>query len=257
MRVPAALIIVVVRKQEDVELALEAGAASGWRKVNAYVAGAAGAPTAISLKKIRHSTDVRKRRLPVLVWCAGADEENAWRNAGAYVTRGAITKIAALRALQGIAANREDWVESLGYVGPDRRKKNAWLGRSSRRLTDGETVSKTVKAMADNSSFATQMRQLRHSAFGVAETDRDRRAQFLADARRTAAAADRNFIHHGKQAMDSLIRYVSACGATGKVDEMLVERHLDIAEGSSVDAQGALSRLAADVDFAIGLTSAA
>jgi hypothetical protein len=200
---------------------------------------------------------MRKRRLPVLVWTISSEEENAWRDSGAYVARGKISRATAEKALREIAAAGDDWVESSVYIGPDRRRRRGWLSRPARRrLADETTVEKQDKAMADESSFATHMRQLRHSAFGVAGSDRLRRAQFLLDATRTAKAAARSQLPHAVAAMESLGRYLSAAGATGPIDEDLVERHIDIAEGPAVDARAALPGVISEVDHILGLAPA-
>jgi hypothetical protein len=250
-------VIVVVRKLADGALAEEAGVAAGWRKVIVHVLGEAGAPTPAQLRRVRRSPDLRKRRLPVLVWTATAEEENAWRMSGAYVARGKISRATLEKALREIASTADDWVESAGYVGPDRRRRRGWLSKPARRrLADEVTVEKQDKAMVDDSSFATHMRQLRHSAFGVAGSDRLRRAQFLLDANRTLKAAARSQKPHAVAAMESLTRYISAAGASGPINEELVERHLDIAEGPQVDAKPALVGVVAEVDHQIGLHAA-
>lgn len=250
-------IIVVVRKAADGALASEAGAAAGWRKVIVHVLGEAGAPTPQQLRRVRRSSDPRKRRLPVLVWTINADEENAWRDSGAYVARGKISRATAEKALREIAGAGDDWVESAVYIGPDRRRRRGWLSKPARRrLADESTVEKQDRAMVDESSFATHMRQLRHSAFGVAGSDRVRRAQFLLDAARTSKAAARSQLPHAVAAMESLSRYLSAAGATGTIDEQLVERHIDIAEGPAVDAPPMLAGVVSEVDHLLGLHAA-
>jgi hypothetical protein len=249
-------IIVLVRKAADVAVIIEAGAAAGWRKVLAQVAGEPGAPTPAQLRRVRRSADVRKRRLPVLVWVATGEEEEQWRNAGAYVVRGAVNKAVARKALEAIARGGEEWIESAAYVGPCRRRRHKWMS-PVRRLADGATYGKQEKALVDASSFATQMRQLRHGAFGFERADRDRRAQYLADVRRTVKAAERSRQMHAVAAIESLARYLAACGATGRIDEALIERHLTIAEGSPVDAATALARVTRAVDQAIGLSQPA
>lgn len=250
-------IIVIVRKAADGVLATEAGAAAGWRKVIVHVLGDAGAPTPQQLRRVRRSKDLRKRRLPILVWTINADEENAWRDSGAYVARGKISRATAEKALREIFAAGDDWVESAVYIGPDRRRRRGWLSKPARRrLADEATIEKQDKAMADDSSFATHMRQLRHSAFGVGGSDRVRRAQFLLDAARTSKAAIRAQLPHAIAAMESLTRYLSAAGATGPIDEELVERHIDIADGPAVDGPAALSGVVSEVDHILGLHAA-
>jgi aminopeptidase N len=124
-------------------------------------------------------------------------------------------------------------------------------------LSDASIMEKQDKAMVDDTSFATQMRQVRLSAFGIERSDRERRAQFLVDVRRAAKAADRSHMAHASSSLASLARYVAAVGAAGKLDAMLVERHLEIADGPAVDAVGMADRLVAAVSQAIGLYSAA
>jgi hypothetical protein len=130
------------------------------------------------------------------------------------------------------------------------------LTRALRRLSDATIMAKQDRAMVDASSFATHMRQLRHSAFGLAKAGRDRRGQFLVDARRASDAAARDGKGYAHTALDSLVRYINGYGATGTIDEDLVELHLDVAEGNAGDATGALPRLAAQVDRALGLAAA-
>lgn len=249
-------IVVVVRKPQDVALVTEAGSAGGWRKTIVNVYGEPGAPTAAQLKRVRRSPDMRKRRLPVLVWVATAEEEAQWRDAGAYAVRGAINKASAIKVFQAIARDNE-WVESHVYVGPERRRRNPWLGKPVRRLADSKIIEKQDHAMVDPSPFATQIRQVRLSSFGIERSDRERRAQFLVDVHRAAKAADRARLPHASGALTSLARYLSAVGAVGKLDEALIERHLSIADGPAVDAVGQVDRVVAAVSTAIGLYSAA
>lgn len=249
-------IIVVVRKPQDVALVNEAGAASGWRKTLTHIAGEPGSPTASQLKRVRRSPDVRKRRLPVLAWVTTAEEEAAWRDAGAYAVRGTINRAGAIKVLQAIARDNE-WVESAVYVGPERRRRNPWLGKPVRRLADSSIMEKQDKAMVDQLAFTTQMRQVRLSAFGIERAERERRAQFLVDTRRAAKSADHARLPHASASLNSLARYLAACGATGRLDEVLIEQHLAVADGPAVDAQGQIERLVASVDRAIGLYSAA
>lgn len=249
-------IVVVVRKPQDAALATDAGTAAGWRKTFVNVVGEPGSPTPAQLKRVRRSPDARKRRLPVLVWVATAEEEAAWRDAGAYAVRGQISKVSAIKVLQAIARDN-DWVESQAYVGPERRRRNPWLGRQVRRLADSRIVEKQDHAAADQSPFATQIRQVRLSAFGIERSDLERRAQFLVDVQRAARAADRARMPHASDALNSLARYLSAVGANGRLDEELIERHLEIADGPAVDAVGQVDRVVAAVNIAIGLHNAA
>lgn len=250
-------IIVVVRKPQDVALAAEAGSAAGWRKTIVNVLGETGSPTPSQLRRVRRSPDARKRRLPVVVWVATAEEENQWRDAGAYAVRGgAFNKASAIKVFQAIARDNE-WVESSVYVGPERRRRNPWLGKPVRRLADSKVLEKHDRVAVDPSPFATQIRQVRLSAFGIERADRERRAQFLADVQRAARAADRARLPHAAGSLDSLARYLSAIGAVGKLDEVLIERHLTIADGPPVDAVGQVDRVVAAVSNAIGLHSAA
>jgi hypothetical protein len=53
-----------------------------------------------------------------------------------------------------------------------------------------------------------------------------------------------------------LARYVTGLGATGRIDEDLVESHLDVAEGAAADAADELPRLGGQVDRALGLMPA-
>ncbi len=249
-------IIVVVRKPQDVALATEAGSAAGWRKTIVNVLGEPGSPTPSQLRRVRRSPDARKRRLPVVVWVATAEEENQWRDAGAYAVRGALNKSSAIKVFQAIARDN-DWVESSVYVGPERRRHNPWLSKPVRRLADSKVLEKQDHAAVDPSPFATQIRQVRLSAFGVERADRERRAQFLADVQRAARAADRARLPHAAGALDSLARYLAAIGAVGKLDDVLIERHLVIADGPPVDAVGQVDRVVAAVSNAIGLHTAA
>jgi hypothetical protein len=249
-------IIVVVRKPQDVALVAEAGSAGGWRKTIVNVVGEPGSPTPSQLRRVRRSPDARKRRLPVVVWVTTAEEENQWRDAGAYAVRGAFNKTSAIKVFQAIARDNE-WVESSVYVGPERRRRNPWLGKPVRRLADSKVLEKQDRATVDPSPFATQIRQVRLSAFGIERADRERRAQFLADVQRAARAADRARLPHAAGTLDSLARYLSAIGAVGKLDEVLIERHLTIADGPPVDAVGQVDRVVAAVSNAIGLHSAA
>jgi hypothetical protein len=249
-------IVVVVRKPQDVALVVEAGTAGGWRKTITNVLGEPGAPTPAQLKRVRRSPDPRKRRLPVLVWVATAEEEALWRDAGAYAVRGTINKASAIKVFQAIARDN-DWIESQVYVGPERRRRNPWLGKPVRRLADSGLMEKQSHAMVDETPFATQIRQVRLSAFGIERADRERRAHLLVDVRRAAKAADRAHLPYASGALNSLARYLAAVGAVGKLDETLVERHLEIADGPPVDAVGKVDRLVAAVSNAIGLHSAA
>ncbi|MGE0830014.1 MAG: hypothetical protein AB7O04_11755 [Hyphomonadaceae bacterium] len=248
--------MVVLQKASDAPLVTEAGLAAGWRRVFTHVAGEPGAPTPSQLKRVRRSPDAAKRRMPVLVWAHRGDDEDLWRNAGAYVARGPASRAAMQRAMSEILRGDVAWIETASYVGPCRRHKTRWLGGPSRRLSDAAVQQKTSQAAADTTSFATQMRQIRHGAFGFAKADRDRRGQFLADVRRTRAAAERSRTMHAVAALDSLARYIAASGADGRVDEALIERHLDIADGPAVDAPSALAEIARAVDVAIGLRAA-
>jgi hypothetical protein len=252
-------IIVVVHRQADVQAVVDAGAVAGWRKVIPHVLGAPGAPTPVQLRRVRRSPDLRKRRLPVLVFTVSNEEETTWKDAGAYIARGKVTLAAAEKILREIAGCGDDWVESSVYIGPDRRRKRGWLTRPSRprRLADEAVLEKQAKAMADDSSFATHMRQLRHTAFGCDKADRTHRAQLLADVMRTKKAAERARMMHAVAAMESLARLMRASGAVGKLNEELVEKHIDVAEGPAVDAEYALPRIVTAVDAAIGLNSAA
>jgi hypothetical protein len=212
-------IIIVVHKQADMQAVAEAGAAAGWRKVIPHVLGQPGAPTPVQLRRVRRSPDVRKRRLPVLVFTLTNDEENTWKDAGAYIARGKVSKVAAEKILREIITTHDDWVESSVYIGPDRRRKRGWLNRPNRprRLADEEVMEKQSRAMVDDSSFATHMRQLRHTAFGIDKADRTHRAQLLADVLRTKKAAERSRMMHAVAAMDSLARLLRASGAVGKL----------------------------------------
>lgn len=249
-------IVVVVRKPQDVALVTEAGSAGGWRRTIVNIAGEPGSPTPSQLKRVRRSSDIRKRRLPVLAWVSTAEEEAQWRDAGAYAVRGAVNKASAIKVFQAIARDH-DWVETRDYVGPERRRHNPWLSQRSRRLADSKVIEKQSHAVVDETPFATQIRQVRLSAFGIDRGDRERRAQFLVDVRRAARAADRQQLPYASGALQSLARYVAAVGASGKLDEALIEWHLQIADGPQVDAVGQVDRVVAAVSAAIGLTSAA
>lgn len=251
-------IIVVVHKQADMQTVVDAGAVAGWRKVMPHILGQPGSPTPTQLRRVRRSPDLRKRRLPVLVFTTSNEEETTWKDAGAYIARGKVTLVAAEKILREIAACHDDWVESANYIGPDRRRNRSWLIKPRpRRLNDEPVVEKQEKALADNSSFATHMRQLRHTAFCCDKADRVARAQLLADVLRTKKAAERSHMLHAVAAMDSLARLLRASGAVGKLSEELVEKHIDVAEGPAVDAEQALLSIVSAVDTAIGLNSAA
>ena len=245
-------VVFIVRKQADAEILKDLGhGIVGVRRLIVQVAGEGNALTTETLRRLRRSTDAVKRRTPVVVWTENAAEAERWRAAGALAIVGAPNKVQASKALD--SAHTVPWVETTIYVGPDRRHKKTWLNRSVRRLADADVSAQPNKAAADSSSFDTRMRQLRFAAFGIAKGDRIRRAQFLTDAKSAVKAAEASRKLHAAAAMESLVRYLNACGASALLDEELIERHLKAAESAPSEAASLIPRLEKGVDRAIGL----
>jgi hypothetical protein len=83
--------------------------------------------------------------------------------------------------------------------------------------------------------------------------DRERRAQFLADVRSAVHAAEASRRLHSARSMESLARYLAARGATGSLDQGLIEKHLEAAEAPATDGPALVTRLVRSVDRALGL----
>jgi hypothetical protein len=249
-------IIFLVRKYDEVELLKGLDPASGgMRRLILQVAGEANSLTVEGLRRLRRSADAAKRRTPVVVWTATAADAEKWRVAGALALVGGPSVKTAAKALE--VAREVPWIESSGYVGPDRRHKKAWLNRTVRRLADSEVGAQPDRAAADNSSFDTRMRQLRFAAFGIDKADRARRAQFLADVRAAVGVASRNRRLHSSAAMESLARYLAGQGAKGSIEQSLVDKHLLAADAAPGDAASMIPRLERSVDRALGLVAPA
>jgi hypothetical protein len=219
------------------------------------VVGEANSLTPDTLRRLRRSPDAQKRRTPVVVWVAGTEEAERWRNAGALTVSGALSASNASKALD--RCRDVPWVESAGYIGPDRRHKRTWLNRSVRRLDDEAVSAQPDKAQIDNSSFETRLRQLRFAAFKLDTSDRARRAQFLADVKSAVRAAERARRMHSAAAMESLARYLAARGATGALDQAIIDKHLDVSDFAAAEAGAWMPRLQKAVDRAIGVAQPA
>ncbi len=247
-------VLVVVRNAREAGIAAAAAPGGALKpRVTVQVAGEPASVTPTLLKKIRRSSDPKRRRAPVLVWAAGREDADAWRNAGAYVLTGRVNARGAAKALEAAARNLGPWIETTHYVGPCRRRRQAWLRNPVRRLADSSLMQQPDIAAVDDNSFATRMRQLRCGSFSLHDADRDRRAQFLTDVQLTVRAADRTRRMHSASALESLARYLAARGAFGALDQEIIEDHLIVAEGPAVDAPERLPRLSRAVDRAIGL----
>jgi hypothetical protein len=243
-------IIFVVRKPAEAELLKGLHTAPGIQ-VRVHVLGALGAMTLDALRRLRRSANAQKRRTPVVVWAANTADAETWRAAGALAIVGVAKLKAAEKALT--AARAVPWVESAGYVGPDRRHKKTWLGRTRQRLADSAAAPREANAKADTQALDTRLRQLRFAAFGVAQADRARRAQFLADVRAAAAAAERARRMHAAAACESLARYLAARGAKAPLDQALIDKHLEAADAQPAEAAVLVGRLQRAVDRALGL----
>lgn len=245
-------VIFVVRKQSDVDLLKDlVGASGGMRRVIVQVMDDANSLTPQTLRRLRRLTDPVKRRTVVVVWVSDAQEAERWRNAGALTVSSKLSAAGAAKALEKSAL--VPWVESAGYIGPDRRHKRSWLNRAVRRLDDTEVGRQPDKAAHDTSSFETRMRQLRLASLGMNGADRERRAQFRADVRSAIQAAEAARRLHAAKSMESLSRYLAARGATGVLDQTLIEKHLEAAEAPAAEGTALVQSLQRSVDRAIGL----
>src|SRR3972149_2425771 len=153
-------IVLLVREKSDAEQAKRLST-TGMRRLIVQVVGEANSLNPETLRRGRRGADAQKRRTPVVVWAASAENAEKWRNAGALTISGKFTAQGASKAIDKAAL--VPWVESQVYVGPDRRHKKSWLnlGGRTRRLADSEGGRQPDKAPAGESSFATRLRQLR------------------------------------------------------------------------------------------------
>jgi hypothetical protein len=115
------------------------------------------------------------------------------------------------------------WVVSQAYEGPNRRHRAAWFTRKG-RLDDAG-----VAVPADAESTDTMLRRV--SVWGgLAQAARDRRAAFVATLEALAEKGMRGDHAVWPDIVAAAARYVRAVGASGRIDEPLLNDALRAAQ---------------------------
>lgn len=110
----------------------------------------------------------------------------------------------------------ESWVVSPGYEGENRRRRGRWFSFQNARLDD-------AGAKVDPDAQPTETLLRRVSLWtGVANADRDGRAQYVATLEALAAKGRREGHRHWPDIIDASARYVRSAGAEGPIDEPLL-----------------------------------
>jgi len=184
--------------------------------------------TAPRLAKVRRHASPALKRLPVLVLVNDPVQALEWAQAGASTAKTSLSGGGLAKAAEEAIAAGTRWIDSLAYVGPDRRRKKALFNKEARRLEDSPLLSKeqarTAKSAEKIASvdvsqpLATLVRRLRIAGQSLALEDRDARARFLTDiraARNQAVVAGRSSL---ARALGDLETTMAMAGANGPVD---------------------------------------
>ena len=117
------------------------------------------------------------------------------------------------------------WVVTHAYEGPNRRQRAKWFASRKVRLDDAGPTE--VAAAAE--STETLLRRVSLWG-GMGQAARDQRAKFLATLEALAAKGRRDGQPIWSEIVAAAARYVRAVGATGKIDEPLLNDALHAAQ---------------------------
>lgn len=187
----------------------------------------AGDFTASRLMRLRRNASPALKRVPVLALAGLPAQQDEWSQAGAAVAKPGLAGGALVKACEEALAMSQRWVDSLAYVGPDRRRKKAMFNKAARRLEDSPHLVRKPDSAQENEKvasvdtthpLATLLRRLRIAGQSLVLEDRDARARFLSDvraARSKAVMAGRTSL---ARSLAELEQALANAGASGKVD---------------------------------------
>ena len=133
-------------------------------------------------------------------------------------------------------AGRDDdhgsaWVITHAYEGPNRRLRAKWFASKKARLDDAGPT----QVAADAESTETLLRRVSLWG-GMGQAARDQRAKFLATLEALADKGRQGNNPIWPEIVQAAARYVRAVGATGKIDEPLLNDALHAAQTAHVDS---------------------
>lgn len=123
------------------------------------------------------------------------------------------------------------WVVTHAYEGPNRRHRAKWFASKKARLDDAGPTEVAV----DAESTETLLRRVSLWG-GMGQAARDQRARFLATLEALADKGRRSGNPIWPDIVEAAARYVRAVGATGKIDEPLLNDALHAAQAAHVDS---------------------
>ena len=127
------------------------------------------------------------------------------------------------------------WVVTHAYEGPNRRLRAKWFASKKARLDDAGLP----EVAADAESTETLLRRVSLWG-GMGQAARDQRARFLATLEALADKGRRGGNPIWPDIVEAAARYVRAVGATGKIDEPLLNDALHAAQAAHVDSECAV-----------------